>query len=85
VILSKRRTRSAPTSSLALRARSEIGFQMLESLAKFLIVPPAAPQPGAWEPEWVAEHWKPLAVQIFESADVLVGKRLQAIADKKLR
>jgi hypothetical protein len=28
-----------------------IGFQMLESLAKFLIVPPNAPQPGAWEPE----------------------------------
>ena len=48
-----------------------IGFQMLESLAKFLIVPPNAPQPGAWEPEWVAERWKPLAVQIFESADEL--------------
>ena len=29
------------------------------------------PQPGAWEPEWVAEHWKPLAAQIFERADVL--------------
>jgi hypothetical protein len=48
-----------------------IGFQMLESLAKFLIVPPDAPQPGAWEPEWVADNWKPLAVQIFASADVL--------------
>jgi hypothetical protein len=46
-----------------------IGFQMLESLAKFLIVPPNAPQPGAWEPEWVAEHWKPIAFQIFASAD----------------
>jgi hypothetical protein len=47
-----------------------IGFQMLESLAKFLIVPPNAPQPGAWEPEWVAEHWKPLALEIFTGADV---------------
>jgi hypothetical protein len=43
---------------------------MLESLAKFLIVPPNAPQPGAWVPEWVAEHhWKPIAFQIFASAD----------------
>jgi hypothetical protein len=46
-----------------------IGFQMLESLTKFLVVPPNAPQPGAWEPEWVAEHWKPTAFQIFASAD----------------
>jgi hypothetical protein len=28
-----------------------IGFQMLDSLTKFLIVPANAPQPGAWEPE----------------------------------
>ena len=37
-------------------------------------MPPNAPQPGAWEPEWVAERWKPLAVQIFESADKLEQK-----------
>jgi hypothetical protein len=48
-----------------------IGFQMLESLTKFLIVPPEAPQPGAWEPEWVAQHWKPIAFQIFATADTL--------------
>jgi hypothetical protein len=46
-----------------------IGFQMLRSLAKFLIVPPNAPQPCAWEPEWVAEHWKPIAAQGFATAD----------------
>jgi hypothetical protein len=46
-----------------------IGFQMLASLAKFLIVAPNAPRPGAWEPEWVAEHWKPIAFQIFATAD----------------
>jgi hypothetical protein len=48
-----------------------IGFQMLASLAEFLIVPPNAPQPGAWEPEWVAQHWKPIAFQIFATADML--------------
>jgi hypothetical protein len=48
-----------------------IGFQMLKSLTKFLIVPPNAPQPGAWEPEWVAQHWKPIAFEIFETADAL--------------
>ncbi len=48
-----------------------IGFQMLESLTKFLIVPPNAPQPGAWDPEWVAQHWKPIAFKIFETADAL--------------
>jgi hypothetical protein len=48
-----------------------IGFQMLDSLTKFLIVPADAPQPGAWEPEWVAEHWKPIASEIFEAADAL--------------
>ena len=47
----------------------KIGFQMLESLAEFLIVPPDAPQPGAWEPEWVSEHWKPIASNIFASAE----------------
>jgi hypothetical protein len=46
-----------------------IGFQMIESLAKFLVVPPKTPQPGAWEPEWVAEHWKPIAAHIFATAD----------------
>jgi hypothetical protein len=48
-----------------------IGFQMIESLTKFLIVPPNVPQPGAWDPEWVAEHWKPIAGQIFASAEPL--------------
>jgi hypothetical protein len=27
--------------------------------------------PGAWEPEWVAEHWRPIAGQIFATADPL--------------
>jgi hypothetical protein len=45
----------------------QIGFQMLESLTKFL-VPPDAAQPGAWEPEWVAERWKPIASKLFASA-----------------
>jgi hypothetical protein len=47
----------------------KIGFQLIESLARFLIVPPDAPQPGAWEPEWVAEHWKSIAANIFATAD----------------
>ena len=51
-----------------------IGFQMLESLSKSLVVPPNAPQPGAWEPEWVAEQWQPSAAKIFAAAD----KREQA-------
>jgi hypothetical protein len=46
----------------------KIGFQMLESLTKFLFVPPNA-KPGAWEPEWVAQHWKPIAYEIFATAD----------------
>jgi hypothetical protein len=46
-----------------------IGFEMLHCLTRFLAVPPNAPQPGAWEPEWVAEHWKPLAVSTFAAAD----------------
>ncbi len=47
----------------------KIGFQMLDSLANFLVVPPDAPQPGSWDPEWVAEHWKPIAVHVFARAD----------------
>jgi hypothetical protein len=46
----------------------KIGFQMLESLTKFLVVPPDAGS-GAWDPEWVAEHWKPIAAHTFASAD----------------
>jgi hypothetical protein len=45
----------------------QIGFQMLESLTKCL-VPPDAARPGAWHPEWVAEHWKPVASKVFASA-----------------
>jgi hypothetical protein len=47
----------------------KIGFKMLESLANLLTVPPDAPQPGAWEPEWVAEYWKPIAAHTFAAAD----------------
>src|SRR2546421_679047 len=47
----------------------KIGFMMLESLSRLLIVPPNAPQPGAWEPEWVAEQWQSIAARIFEAAD----------------
>jgi hypothetical protein len=44
-----------------------IGFQMIESLKEFL-VPPSNAGPGAWRPEWIAEHWKPIAGQIFATA-----------------
>src|SRR5262245_10302548 len=47
----------------------KIGFQMLESLERLLVVPSDAPQPGAWEPEKVAERWKPIAANIFATAD----------------
>src|SRR5262245_39838206 len=47
----------------------KIGFQMLRSLTKFLIVPPDAPKPGARDPEWVAEHWKAIAAHTFSTAD----------------
>src|SRR5262245_56689808 len=47
----------------------KIGFEMLHCLANFLTVPPNAPQPGAWEPEWVAEHWEPIAAGTFAAAD----------------
>ena len=39
-----------------------IGFQMTESRKEFLVMPSNA-RPGAWEPGWVAEHWKPTADQ----------------------
>jgi hypothetical protein len=45
----------------------KIGFQMIESLKEFLI-PPSNAGPGAWQPEWVANHWKPIAGQIFATA-----------------
>jgi hypothetical protein len=51
-----------------------IGFQMLESLSRLLVVPADAPQPGAWEPDTVAESWQPTAAKIFAAAD----KREQA-------
>jgi hypothetical protein len=46
----------------------KIGFQMLESLSRFLIPPPGAPQDGGWEPGWVAKHWQPSAIRIFANA-----------------
>lgn len=46
-----------------------IGFRLLESLQKFLFIPPSTPDIDqlAWQPEWVAEQWAPEAKAIYAS------------------
>lgn len=46
----------------------QIGFSLLESISRFLVVPAKAPANSAWDPIYVAEKWAPIARQIFESA-----------------
>jgi hypothetical protein len=45
-----------------------IGYRLLQSLHDFLFIPPV-PQADqqAWQPEWVAEHWSPIAKKVFRS------------------
>jgi hypothetical protein len=51
-----------------------IGFQLLESLRKFLILPSEVrDQNMAWQPQRVAHQWSPEARQIF--ADAPLGER----------
>src|SRR5258707_2174952 len=43
-----------------------VGFQLIDSLQKFLLPPDNSV--AAWKPDWVAEHWYPEAAQIFSKA-----------------
>lgn len=45
-----------------------IGFELLNDLQQFLVVPKEAPRDGAWQPEWVAENWYPRARAVFDAA-----------------
>ena len=46
----------------------KIGFQMIGHLSRFLHIPANEP-PRIWEPDWVAEHWRPYALRIFDNAE----------------
>jgi hypothetical protein len=43
-----------------------VGFQLIDSLQKFLLPPDNSV--AAWKPDWVAEHWHPEAATIFSKA-----------------
>lgn len=45
-----------------------IGFQLIESLKNFLVLPPEAAGQNAWKPAWVAHNWSPLAKHVFDAA-----------------
>ena len=47
-----------------------IGFDLLDSLATFLKLPPDADaEQVGWDPQWVSVSWAPLARSVFERAD----------------
>ena len=46
----------------------QIGFSLLKSISRFLVLPAKAHANSAWDPIYVAENWAPIARQIFESA-----------------
>ena len=45
-----------------------IGFGLLQSISDYLRLPADAPPNSAWEPNVVAEHWAPIARDVFEAA-----------------
>lgn len=45
-----------------------IGFRLLNSLSKSLVLPPEEAKIRAWDPAWVAREWAPRAKAIFDSA-----------------
>ena len=46
----------------------QIGFDLLASIAEYLHIPPEESAGVAWQPEYVAEHWAPIAKAVFDSA-----------------
>ena len=45
-----------------------IGFALLQSISDYLRLPADAPPNSAWEPNVVAEHWAPIAREVFDAA-----------------
>lgn len=48
-----------------------IGFRLLDSISRFLILPNDAPENSAWIPEHVAATWAPMAREVFENAPAI--------------
>jgi hypothetical protein len=48
-----------------------IGFKLLDSLGDFLVPPPTPlGEMAAWQPQWVAHNWAPMAKQVFDASPV---------------
>lgn len=62
-----------PCLVLGFSGSVRIGFQMVDSLRKFLAIPAEAPPGSAWIPGWVADNWYSEAARIF--ADASAGER----------
>jgi hypothetical protein len=52
----------------AFAGSAYIGFALLQSLSKYLRLPSDAPPNASWEPNVVAEHWAPIARNVFDAA-----------------
>jgi hypothetical protein len=59
--------RIAPSILGGFAGSVDIGMRLIGDLQTFLETPDSS-APGGWRPEWVAEHWAPVAAQIFEKS-----------------
>lgn len=59
--------RIAPFLLAGFAGSVHIGFQLIDDLQRFLVLPPGV-QGVAWRPEWVAENWSPRAAEVFAAS-----------------